>query len=147
MLWERSSIYQHIYQVGKSSNCVQPLVVVAGSQQDDDGGVREADGELQGHPGRAATEANQADVLCRVKHRLVGFNVKHGNLQHDFCRTNECIFECKLCQPSRKFNSKNKISFHVKRMHGLKMTEYNQKYGSSLLSRSWHTCQICGIRY
>ena len=72
MLWERSSIYQHIYQVGKSPNCVKPLLVVAGSQQDDDGGVREADGELQGHPGGAATEANQADVLCRVKHRLVG---------------------------------------------------------------------------
>ena len=46
----------------------------AGAQQDDNGGVREADGELQGHPGRAAAEANQADVLCRVKHRLVGFN-------------------------------------------------------------------------
>merc|ERR1719500_1884623 len=56
-----------------------------------------------------------------------------------------CLYECKVCRPSRKFNSKNKISFHVKRMHGLKMTEYNQKYGSSLLSRSWHTCQICGI--
>ena len=32
-------------------------------------------------------------------------------------------------------------------MHGLKMTEYNKKYGSSLLYRSWHTCQICGIRW
>ena len=36
----------------------------AGAQQDDNGGVREADGELQGHPGRAAAEANQTDVLC-----------------------------------------------------------------------------------
>ena len=25
------------------------------------------------------------------------------------------------------------------------MTEYNAMYGSSLVSRSWHTCQICGI--
>ena len=41
--------------------------------------------------------------------------------------------------------SQNKISFHIKRSHGLKMTEYNAMYGSSLVSRSWHTCQICGI--
>ena len=25
------------------------------------------------------------------------------------------------------------------------MTEYNAMYGTSLVSRSWHTCQICGI--
>ena len=27
----------------------------------------------------------------------------------------------------------------------MKMTEYNAMYGTSLVSRSWHTCQICGI--
>ena len=25
------------------------------------------------------------------------------------------------------------------------MTEYNSMYGTSLVSRAWHTCQICGI--
>ena len=35
----------------------------AGAQPDDDGGVREADGELQGRARRAAAEADKADVL------------------------------------------------------------------------------------
>ena len=35
----------------------------AGAQPDDDGGVRSADGELQGRARRAAAEADKADVL------------------------------------------------------------------------------------
>ena len=57
-------------------------------------------------------------------------------------RTNECVFECVVCRPARRFNSKNKISFHIKRAHGLRMTEYNCQHGSSLVSRAWHTCQV-----
>ena len=52
------------------------------------------------------------------------------------------MFECVVCRPARRFNSKNKISFHIKRAHGLRMTEYNCQHGSSLVTRAWHTCQV-----
>jgi len=114
VLWERSSIYQHIYQVHNRM-------------------TMEEYGRLMVNYKDAPAEQQQKQT------RQMSY------VESNIDWTNECIFECKLCQPSRKFNSKNKISFHVKRMHGLKMTEYNKKYGSSLLYRSWHTCQICGI--
>ena len=34
-----------------------------------------------------------------------------------------------------KLSPQNKISFHIKRSHGLRMTEYNSMHGTSLVSR------------
>jgi len=114
VLWERSSIYQHIYQVHNRM-------------------TMEEYGRLMTQYKDAPSEPVQKTT------RQMSY------VESNIDWTNECVFECKICQPTRKFNSKNKISFHVKRMHSLKMTQYNSMYGTSLLSRSWHTCQICGI--
>eukprot|EP00090_Calanus_glacialis_P045694 TRINITY_DN8651_c0_g1_i1.p1 TRINITY_DN8651_c0_g1~~TRINITY_DN8651_c0_g1_i1.p1 ORF type:complete len:1419 (-),score=222.67 TRINITY_DN8651_c0_g1_i1:288-4544(-) len=114
VLWERSSIYQHIYQVHNRM-------------------TMEEYGRLM-----TSYKDAPAEPVQKMTRQM-------SYVESNIDWTNECVFECKLCQPTRKFNSKNKISFHVKRMHSLKMTEYNSMYGTSLLSRSWHTCQICGI--
>merc|ERR1719481_1901084 len=114
VLWERSSIYQHIYQVHNRMNM-------------------EEYGKLM---------LNYKEVPAESVQKATR---QMSSVESNVDWTNECVFECKICQPTRKFNSKNKISFHVKRMHSLKMTQYNQQYGTSLLVRSWHTCQICGI--
>ena len=130
VLWERSSIYQHIYQVHNkvSMEAYGKLM------------VNYKHGDNPGNPGSKQAGAN----------RQGGNTGAEGTVDW----TNECVFECKLCTPGRRFNSKvtvcpiinekkldysilqNKISFHIKRSHGLKMTEYNAMYGTSLVSRS-----------
>ena len=79
MLWERSSIYQHIYQVHNKVSMEQYGKLMLDYKHD---------------PAPAPSTKAAA--------RPGGGGGAEANIDW----TNECVFECQLCQPGRKFNSK-----------------------------------------
>ena len=56
-------IYQVCHPITLGSVVYEQTGAHTGAQPDDDGGVRSADGELQGRARRAAAEADKADIL------------------------------------------------------------------------------------
>ena len=80
VLWERSSIYQHIYQVHNKVSMEQYGKLMVTYQHD----------------------ISPTSSFTRTVAR--GGNQQGGEANIDW--TNECVFECKLCQPGRRFNSK-----------------------------------------
>ena len=79
VLWERSSIYQHIYQVHNRVTMEQYGKLMINYQHD-----------INPSPSVSRTAARSSS--------------QQGEANIDW--TNECEFECKLCQPGRRFNSK-----------------------------------------
>ena len=79
VLWERSSIYQHIYQVHNKVSMEQYGKLMLDYKHD---------------PAPAPSTKAAA--------RPGG----GGGVEANIDWTNECVFECQLCQPGRKFNSK-----------------------------------------
>ena len=82
VLWERSSIYQHIYQVHNKVTMEQYGKLMLNYQHDINPGT-----SLSKTVARSSSQQGEANI--------------------DW--TNECEFECKLCQPGRRFNSKVSI--------------------------------------
>ena len=85
VLWERSSIYQHIYQVHNKVSMEQYGKLMLNYKHN-----------ISPGPG-----VNNNKSVNRQS--------SHAETNIDW--TNECVFECKLCQPSRRFNSKVCIKF------------------------------------
>ena len=80
VLWERSSIYQHIYQVHNKVSMEQYGKLMINYQHD----ISPTTTSLNRTVARGGSQQGEANI--------------------DW--TNECVFECKLCQPGRRFNSK-----------------------------------------